>query len=322
MNKEKLISIIIPVYNVSKYLDRCMGCIVNQTYKNLEIILVDDGSKDDSGDKCDTWVKTDNRISVIHKQNGGLSSARNTGLDIARGEYIMFVDSDDVLALDIVENLYIKCIQNNSDISICEVKHVFGEEKVTYDEEDHCRVFEPEEAIIEMWYQKSFLPSAWGKLYKRELFKKIRFTENRLFEDIDIMHELFWESKKIVYSTARLYGYVHRENSITTSKFSKRDLDILIIAEKLIEFSKDKSVQMRKAAEAYATVAAFRVYLNAPDTKEFQEGINKAKDILLKFGNSVRQDKNIRKKHLYALYLYALCRPMMRWIYNKVDRWK
>lgn len=272
MTNEPLISVVVPVYNVSAYLDRCVESLVSQTYQNLQILLVDDGSTDDSGKKCDEWATKDTRIEVVHKENGGLSDTRNCGIDNATGEYITFVDSDDYISEKMIVCLYELLKENAAELSICEPEHIFKKSQCNFSKATKQLVFSKEQAITEMWYQSSFLPMACGKLYKKDLFDDVRFTVGRRFEDIDIMHELFWRCERIAYSDARLYGYVHRENSITTGAFSEKDLDILKVADRILAFSADKSESIQKAAKSYAVVAALRIYLNAPKTEGFSEG--------------------------------------------------
>lgn len=319
-----MISIIIPVYNVSKYLDECLKSVVGQTYKNIQIILVNDGSTDNSGVICEEWKKKDDRIEVIHKANGGLSSARNVGIEKAQGEYLMFVDSDDIISFNLCELLYNLLFENDADLTICDTLHIFNDAKVEFQIDDKIEIccFNRNEAICNLWYQKVFLPSAWGKLYKKELFDNIRFTEGIIFEDIDIMHEIFYLCNKIVYTNAPGYGYVHHENSITTKKYASRDNVILDICEKIINFTSNKDIEIKKAAQAYSVTGALRVYLNAPKTVEYQKAIAKAKEILRLYGKAVLKDVNIRKKNKYALYLYFYGRPLLKPIYQKIDRWK
>lgn len=317
---EPVISVIVPVYNVSKYLDRCMNSLVNQTYKNLEIILVDDGSTDNSGTLCDLWAEKDSRIQVIHRKNNGLSQARNTGLDAATGDYITFVDSDDVLSPQLCQVLY-DALGGDADISICDAEHIFEDKPYVFSISDDCETMNARQAILQLWYQKGFLPSAWGKLYRRHLFDGKQFTVGRIFEDIDIMHELFFDAKKIVYTHSRLYGYVHREGSITTKAFCPRDLDILLVVDKILHFASDKP-ELLSAAKAYAVAAALRVYLNAPKTAEFQEGTDRAKALLAQYGRQVMKDPNIRKKNRCALILYFFCPAVMPLVYKSVNRWK
>lgn len=320
MDDTPLISVIVPVYNVSTYLDKCVESLVEQTYTNLEIIFVNDGSTDSSGEICDLWAQKDSRIKVIHQQNAGLSGARNAALPVATGEYIMFVDSDDFLHPELCQTLY-DSLDGAADISICDAAHAFPNDAPAFSISTDSEIMTPAEAIIRMWYQKDFLPSAWGKLYRRQLFECKRFTVGRLFEDIDIMHEIFYEANSIIYNHSRLYGYVHREGSITTKRFSVRDLDILLIADKLLTFAQDKP-ELEKAAQAYAITAALRVYLNAPKDDTLSDGIAQAKALLSQYGKSVLRDPNIRKKNRYALQLYFFCRLLMHPIYQLIDRWK
>ena len=320
LKEEPLISVIVPVYNVSDYLDRSMQTLVAQTYQNLEIIMVDDGATDNSGALCDEWARKDARIRVIHQKNGGLSRARNTGLDAMNGEYVMFFDSDDLLSPDICRVLY-DALDNDADIAVCDVVHVFPDKAHVFNMSEQQEMLTPESAIRQMWYQTGFLPSAWAKLYRRELFESQRFTPDLRFEDIDILHEVFWNADKIVYNHSELYGYVHRENSITTAVFSSKEMDILKIANKILRFAQDKS-NLICAAEAYATTAALRIYLNAPRVSDYVQGVQKAEELLRKYGKRVMMDRNARTKNRCALCLYFFCKPILRTLYQRVNRWK
>lgn len=320
MTDTPLITVIIPVYNVEKYLDACMESVTAQTYKNLEIILVDDGAKDRSGGMCDAWADKDSRIRVIHQENRGLSGARNTGLDHASGEYVMFVDSDDILSPELCRRLY-EAAAEGADVAVCDAVHIFGDKPYEFLTVGERESMEPDEAIRRMWYQTAFLPSAWGKLYRAKLFSTRRFTEKRLFEDIDLMHEVLYDANRVVYDHSRLYGYVHRDDSITTKAFSMRDLDILIIADKILDFVQDKP-GLEKAAQAYAVTAALRVFMNAPGTGEFADGIAKAVSMIQSMGKAVMKDPDIRRKNYLALRLYFFSKPLMRTAYKFVNRWK
>ena len=319
---QPLISVIIPVYKVEAWLDACVESVLAQTYQNLEILLVDDGSPDCCGTMCDRWAEKDNRIRVLHKKNGGLSSARNAGLEIATGEYILFVDSDDILDSRICSHLYQCLIGHNSRLSICDAAHIFPDQPPVYSVSERVQVLSSTQAIQQMWYQQSFLPSAWAKLYHRDLFQSVRFTEGILFEDIDLMHLLLAAAGTVVYSPSPLYGYNHREDSITTKAFGKRDLDILPIADKLVAYAEKENPALLPAARCYQTVAALRVALNAPDSAELTEGRRKAEAILNTWSKTVLKDKNIRKKTRYGLRLYSCCRPLARLIYKRINRWK
>ena len=315
-----LISVIVPVYNVSAYLNDCLESVTAQTYSNLEIILIDDGATDDSGKMCDLWTARDSRIRVIHQTNQGLSAARNAGLDVATGDYILFVDSDDLLCSDLCRVLMDMMVVD-VNIAVCDCVHIFPDRPYSFEVKPDVRVLSAESAIQELWYQKSFLPSAWAKLYRRCVFEHHRFTVGLFFEDVDLMHELFWSAGKIAYNSSRLYGYVHRENSITTRPFSARELDILKIAEKIRFFAQDKP-SLIMAAQAYTVTAAFRIYLNAPRQEAFAECIAQAEAMIRQYGKPVLQDPNIRRKNRFAIYGYFLCKPLLPYVYQYVDRWK
>lgn len=317
-----LISIIIPVYNVEKYINNCMESVCRQTYQNLEIILVDDGAKDSSGNICDEWAKKDSRIVVIHKMNGGLSDARNVGIQAASGKYLMFIDSDDIVSELLVEHLYSGITEADAQISICDPVHLRPDEQPLYQHAKKQKYYNAEDALCEMMYQTSFLFSAWGKLYRAELFNDICFPVGLLFEDVAVMYKLFAKCEKIVYTDAKLYGYLHRENSITTAKFSKRDCDILGICKKQVAFAENFSPKVYKAAMTYQVVGALRVYLNASNSDEFQEEIQFCKKIIRQNIKNVLFNNRCRAKLRIALLLFCINENLMRRVYAHVDRWK
>ena len=214
-NKEKSkISIIVPIYNVDKYLNKCLDSIINQTYDNLEIILVDDGSTDKCPLICDEYKNIDSRIIVIHKDNKGLSSARNAGLDIATGDLIGFVDSDDFLELDMYEILKSNMDKYLSDIAICDFKKVDKKTKVHSFSKNEFSITGKDKFLYIHNEYSSVAVVAWNKLYKRELFDNIRYKEGKLYEDRFIIYELLEKAKSISYILKPLYNYVYREDSI------------------------------------------------------------------------------------------------------------
>lgn len=214
------ISVIVPVYKVEQYLNRCIQSIVNQSYNDLEIILVDDGSPDGCPSICNGWAVRDKRIKVIHKENGGLSSARNAGLDVATGDYIAFVDSDDYVASDIFEIMLDAAIRNNVDVACCGRVRVSaaGEiEMFTLPEE---QVFTGEEAIKQLLIGGTIEEAAWDKLYKADIFNKRRFPDGEINEDIVQTIEILGTCRQIVHVGKALYYYCENRNSITTSKYN------------------------------------------------------------------------------------------------------
>lgn len=213
-----LISIIVPVYNVESYLQRCLDSIISQTYSNLEIILVDDGSPDKCPQICDKYATGDNRIVVIHKENGGLSDARNVGLNICKGEYISFIDSDDWVSLEYINELYTSIKETNADIAIVNHKHVTSFPTREIQEKRCIKLFSKQQALFEL-IAKQHQPFvvSWGKLYRKEMFSNIRFPKGKYHEDEFTSHLLINAATKIVYSNKTLYFYFQRSNSITST---------------------------------------------------------------------------------------------------------
>lgn len=238
-NKYK-VSIIVPVYNVEKYLNKCIDSILSQTFEDYELILVDDGSTDSSSQICDEYSRKDNRITVVHKKNGGSSSARNAGLDIAKGKYISFIDSDDYIDNRYIEILYRDIFNNKAEISICEnimfKKYV---EKIPESINTNINILSSKNALLNL-YGKNRMTYVivWGKMYKKSLFNNIRFPLNKINEDSFIIYKLYLKSEKIIYNSSKLYFYRQTENSIMNKKFTKKNFDDLEAFEEQINFYK------------------------------------------------------------------------------------
>lgn len=215
-----LISIIVPVYNVKNYLEKCLQSICGQTYKNLEIILIDDGSSDGSGELCNLFAQRDGRIKVIHQANAGQSAARNRGLDIAQGEYFGFVDSDDWIEPDMYEFLYHLLKENEADISICSHYRDKGGKSVAKYASGERFVFTRDEAIRALAVDKHVRNYMVDKLFKRSLFAGIVFPVNRVFEDLAICYRVFYGAEKIVMQDTPKYHYMIREGSTMQSKYN------------------------------------------------------------------------------------------------------
>lgn len=228
MKKEKLISIIIPVYKVEQYLNECIESVLNQSYKNLEIILIDDGSPDNCGKICDEYAKIDKRIKVVHKENGGLSSARNTGLDIANGEYISFIDSDDYVSKKFIKVLYDLCERNNADIAMCD--YIRFTDKVedikTNIEIKRFTSLEMQENIYSREGVKNVV--VWNKLYKKYIYDELRFPAGKINEDEFTTYKAFnIAPNDIVVTNEPLYYYRYNENGIMGRTFNEKRLDAL-----------------------------------------------------------------------------------------------
>lgn len=220
------ISIIVPVYNVEKYLKKCVDSILAQTFKDFELILVDDGSPDNSGAMCDQYAKEDARVKVIHKENGGLSSARNAGIEAAKGDYLGFIDSDDFIATDMYELLYTNSIKEDADVSICGIFDVFqGKEPKVLPAK--YIVADKKEAMKLVLEAQLISVHAVNKLYKADIFQSIRYPEGMITEDAAVILAILDQTKKVVIDTAQKYYYYHRDNSISSNRFSVKDLDTI-----------------------------------------------------------------------------------------------
>ena len=214
------ISIIVPVYNVENYISKCLGSIINQTEKNIEILVIDDGSTDNSGVICDTIEKSDPRVRVFHKNNGGLSSARNFGIDMARGQYIGFVDGDDYISPDMYETLLRLARDNNADMSMCALYDVFGEKIRKINSDINEIVVEKEDAIKMVFEAKIVSVTAVNKLYKKTLFDDVRYPIGKTAEDAFVIVDLLSRCNKVAITSAQKYYYIHRRDSITTRTFN------------------------------------------------------------------------------------------------------
>ncbi len=223
MNSPK-ISVIVPVYKVEPYLRKCLDSIVSQTYQNLEIILVDDGSPDNCGAICDEYAAGDERIRVIHKENGGVSTARNAGLAAATGDWIGWVDSDDWIELDMYEYLLKNAQEQEADIAVCSRHEVYRDRQVTLGW-DNVEPLDRETGLKRLLENGAMQNTLWDKLWKRELFEGLSFPEGRNYEDIAIMHRLFLRAGRVVCLPGAKYHYVQRQGSIVADTTLNNRLD-------------------------------------------------------------------------------------------------
>lgn len=249
-----LISVIIPVYNVAKVLERCVNSVCKQSYPNLEIILVDDGSTDLGGAFCDVFAKRDQRIKVIHQANQGLSVARNAGLKIAKGKWITFVDSDDTIRPEMIDILHKMCYTYKVKMSICGFFEVRNEGEGSLSRKPvEEKVLTTAECLKAMLCEEGFTMSAWGKLYARELFDLVKFPERRLYEDVGTTYKLVLQCDQIAISSAREYNYYQNDNSITKQSFNLHKLDLIDLTDQmcddLSQWGKTQSPKEQKILE-------------------------------------------------------------------------
>lgn len=265
---DKLVSIIIPVYNVKEYLAKCVKSVTNQTYTNCEIFLIDDGSTDGSGELCDELAKEDKRIFVLHKKNGGLSDARNAALDIMSGEYVVCVDSDDYVTEDYIEYLYSLISVNNADIAVCQLKKIYDTQDKLDNYQEKIDVLDKASAIESYLYQRKFTASAHCKIYKRELFTEIRYPIGYYYEDMAVICKLLDRSSKIIVSNLQKYYYIQRDSSIMGENFNPKKMQRIEISQDIRKFILEKYPEFVRAADARCLLAAAQTFREIPFTKE------------------------------------------------------
>ena len=265
---EPLISVIVPVYNVEGYLDACLESVTSQTYRNLEILVVDDGSTDGSGAACDCWAERDERIRVIHQKNGGLSAARNSALDVMSGELVTMVDSDDLLHPDAISLLYEMMEQTGADITVGNYVTI-GDKDIPNWIALHThgiRHYDQQEAILAVFYQEELYHSAWGRLYRSTLFDGLRYPVGKLYEDLAVIYPQLKRCSNIAMTDQAIYGYRRRESSILET-FSPRRADVLDTLEQLEKDTEDHDTQYLQAVRSRLLSAYFNILLLSSQDK-------------------------------------------------------
>lgn len=243
------VSVIVPVYRVENYLKKCVDSLLNQTLRDIEIILVDDGSPDDCGKICDEYAQKYSFVKVIHKENEGLSMARNVGIMMAESPYIGFVDSDDYVAADMYEVLYNNLVNADADISICGLHNCYSEKKVPQFSGDEFLILDNKQALKTALEGFKFSVNAVNKLFKKELFATTKFPKGKLSEDAFTIPQILASASKIVFASEPKYYYVHREKSITTSEFNPQDLNVIEAYKNNLAMVKNNFKELEKQAE-------------------------------------------------------------------------
>lgn len=291
------ISVIVPVYNVEKWLDRCINSILLQSFKNFELLLVNDGSTDNSIEICNNYLKSDERISVFNKKNGGLSDARNYGLSYAKGKYIVFVDSDDYIQENYLFELYHGIHDNDAEVAVC------GYNTVTETGMNIDNIIFPNknniisgQKLLKLAYLKNgfVYQVVWNKIYNRNLFEKMEFQKGRYYEDEYLLVPLFWKISKVALIDKCLYNYVQRSGSITSSSLSRKKIyDMDGFRKQRIDFivTKSRGLLLDLAVNEYKewiidTCFRYKQLLKKEDIVYFQ---NKYKNLCdLNTGSSLR----------------------------------
>lgn len=310
-----LISVVVPIYKVEKYLLRCIDSIINQTYNNLEIILVDDGSPDNCPLICDDYAKKDSRITVIHKKNGGLSDARNAGMEVATGKYISFIDSDDYISLDFFKTLYNTMQSEKSDIVECSVVKFYEDNHF----DDFCdngiiNSYNTLEGLSGLISENPFKQHVWNKLYKSSLIFDIPFAVGKLNEDEFWTYQIFGRAKKITRINKSMYYYFQRKGSIMGTSYSLRRLDALegkMNRQEYIEKNFPELVTQAKIDLFGSCIFAYQSVLKYMQGEEKKE----AKDIIYKYKEKSTLSKaeinkivgSSKKYYKFAKISFYLC---------------
>ncbi|MBQ8291214.1 MAG: glycosyltransferase family 2 protein [Clostridia bacterium] len=321
---ESLLSVIIPVYKVEKYLERCVRSVLSQRYRNIELILIDDGSPDKSGAMCDEFAKEDGRIRVIHKENGGQASARNRGLEIARGEYIAFLDSDDFIDADMYADLISIIEKENCDIAACAIKRVdeAGTAIASNTQYDNSITFYNKEQMIEGLYMQQYVRfELWDKVYKRAVVQGVRLIEGQLYEEVNFDRVVFQRVEKYAFFNKPMHYYVTDRAGNTNSYFSERKLCIFEELDKFIHDIKEAGMPEATAQKFEAKQCQFCISLSvfaqkfkaSASAKKFLR--EKARELTRKIkGNPFAPKKRMRLLCLSPA-LYYVC-------FNVKDRLK
>ncbi len=323
-----LISIIIPVYNVENYIEKCVKSLLEQTYHNIEIILINDGSTDNSGAVCDSLAKTDSRIVVIHQDNAGVSAARNAALDIMKGDFVTFIDSDDYVDSYFIECLYNALTKNNADISTCGHYRVEfdGSLKKIYHLSDNPEAIicmSGKESIMNMFYEKICSASSGSKLYKRELFNELRFPGYVMGEDTFVVYHTFKESKLIAHTNKPLYYYVQHSASVTNSKCNYfKFYDYVRLYDHIIDSDEyDFNSEYFRSVANRLIENNFWVYMklrNCPD--EFDNEKKHIEDNIKKYRKYVISNSHAKPRIRIACILSCLGMNILKLVYDNVNR--
>lgn len=305
-SSKTLVSIIIPVYNVEQYIARCLDSVVSQTHKSIEILIIDDGSTDNSGIICDEYTKKDKRIRVIHKKNGGISDARNTGLAHIKGQLVTYIDPDDNVVDNYIETLYEAIRNDDCDIAIA--GHI-----TRYPNRDYTHIYKKstvisgEEACRDLLYDNGIDTSLWAKIFKTDNALKHKFPKNQVFEDTAITGKLLADSARISVIAKPIYYYNRRKKSITTTSFSKEKLDLIKSTQEVTGYITNKYPALKKAAKRRQAFSYLATLSQLAETKKVDKKIKKEiMNNLKPIRRSVLVDKRTPKRDKIAILMTYL----------------
>lgn len=306
---EKLISVIVPAYNVEQYLEKCINSILNQTYRELEVILVDDGSTDGTGRLCDVLAKRDERLIVIHKENGGLSDARNAGLEVATGDFISFIDADDYIELDMYECMIEE--MKDETISMAAVGFIVtdasGNDRVLAAQKK--RKLTKEEALMDIFENGEMFPSSVNKLYRRVIFKELRYVKGIINEDTEIIPKVIDLCNYILVLDKAAYHYVLRKDSITQSDFTVKDYESISVYNSGVQVCSKKYPELLPYACYYELKEIYETRVRLINSRNASRLRKQSFLLRLKVASGVAKCikwKCIREKYSREILIYIL----------------
>lgn len=315
-----LISVILPIYNVSKYLERCLDSILQQDYVNLDVIMIDDGSTDSSLQICEDYAKKDNRFRVIHQSNGGISKARNRGLELIKGDYFSFVDPDDYVEPEYISYLYGLCCRYHTDMSLCSHTVLFENGRKDIKGNGKEELLNAKECIQEMLYFDMIDTSCWGKLYHRELIGEICFPENTLFEDTACTYKFFLKAKQIACGYQNKYVYCIREESITTDHFNPAKLDLIKVTDQMAADVVSIYPELRDAAMFKCIRSRFSTLNQLENVSDYEEIRKEIIDYIKGNRSVLLKDPKARKTDKIAAILLGISYPLYVKIWGMIKR--
>ncbi|WP_019205920.1 glycosyltransferase family 2 protein [Limosilactobacillus ingluviei] len=316
---QPLISVIIPIYNVEAYLERCLNAVAKQDYQNLEVILVDDGSLDDSGIIADQFAKHDSRFKVIHQENAGLSAARNHGLEVMHGEYVTFIDSDDYVTPDYISFMYQLLADTNftAPMALCSLMNVYSATGRRQNCGDGSRVvLSGKECIEKMCYHDLVDTCAYAKLCKSEMYQQVRFPEGKLFEDIATSYQLFMQAEQVACGFTAKYYYVIRDDSIVTAGFKPSKLDLLTMTDQMAHDVRATYPDLAAAVlrrQVYARFSTLNQTLHAQNVGPVQKELL---SYLWQHKTTVLKDPKTPRRDHVAYLMLAFGLPFYRWAWD------
>lgn len=324
MNEERLVSIVVPAYNVMDYIGKCLESIKNQSYENFEALVVNDGSTDKTAEIIECYCKEDKRFVLLSKQNGGLSSARNYGITHSRGEYITFVDSDDFIERHYIKDLYSALKENgDSQIAMSKIRWVYENERIDeISSKFQTSVVSADVAMKYMMVRNEYTHCAYGKLYLSSFWKNFEFPEGRLYEDYLTTYQLFSRAKNVVLVDRVGYNYLQRSNSIMHLDVSPKVLSIIDVANEVTEWVSKNVPELKKSSQELQIANYFKIYhrIKRSQNNDYSVRIKQIEDYVYKNGVSLLTFKDTPITDRFKILLFFINKTLFLKVYDKKSK--